>query len=270
MSTILKALKKLEREQETRPSSGAASAIPDFNASQSVQQTAKQIRFRGLGLKMSIVAGVLVALGAVVYFYPSNSSPVHPQASRQVQQTARSRATASPARPSDHAEAQISKPRTAFSAGTAKTGFEGQRRDSHPRKSFPVAEPGKFESTSRMKDLASQTEPSAKPQKPPVPKEPPASPKGTESPAALPTIRVPRQASKESDLYAGTERLRDGRLKVQAIAWSSDAGDRMAVINNRVVREGDTLESFTILAIEPDEVVAKEGPKLWKVAFGSP
>ena len=74
-----------------------------------------------------------------------------------------------------------------------------------------------------------------------------------------------------SDTYAETPALIDGRLKVHAIAWSPMVEERMAVVNNRVVYEGDSVDSFVVVAIRPDDVVVREKDKgLWKVAFGRP
>jgi hypothetical protein len=65
-------------------------------------------------------------------------------------------------------------------------------------------------------------------------------------------------------------RLTDGRLKVQAIAWAPDARDRMAVVNTHIVREGQTVEGFSIVAIEEDAVVVRESGQSYRVPFGRP
>lgn len=59
----------------------------------------------------------------------------------------------------------------------------------------------------------------------------------------------------------------DSRLELQAIAWSIDAKKRIAVINGRVVREGATIEGVSIARIGKDEVVVLEGKELWKLVF---
>jgi hypothetical protein len=75
----------------------------------------------------------------------------------------------------------------------------------------------------------------------------------------------------ENSLDASAERMTDGRLKVQAIVWSPTPEDRMAVINSAVVREGGTLEGFTIVGIGENAVYVREdGGGLLKVPFGKP
>ncbi|MBW1700499.1 MAG: general secretion pathway protein GspB [Deltaproteobacteria bacterium] len=59
----------------------------------------------------------------------------------------------------------------------------------------------------------------------------------------------------------------DSRLELQAIAWSIDAKKRIAVINGRVVREGATIDGVSIARIGKDEVVVLEGKELWKLVF---
>lgn len=80
-----------------------------------------------------------------------------------------------------------------------------------------------------------------------------------------------QEKKKTADTYENTPPLTDGRVKVQAIAWSPEVEDRMAVVNSRVVHEGDTLDDFFVVAIRPDDVVVREKEKgLWKVVFGRP
>ncbi|MEJ2038945.1 MAG: hypothetical protein P8X55_08430 [Desulfosarcinaceae bacterium] len=60
----------------------------------------------------------------------------------------------------------------------------------------------------------------------------------------------------------------DGRLKVQAIAWSPVAEECMAVVNDRIVHQGDAVDGFSVLAVEADQLVVRSGGWLWAVAFG--
>lgn len=75
----------------------------------------------------------------------------------------------------------------------------------------------------------------------------------------------------ESTIYANAERMTDGRLKVQAIVWSETPEDRMAVVNNRTVREGGTIDGFSVVGIGEDAIFVREdGTRLIKVLFGGP
>jgi hypothetical protein len=76
---------------------------------------------------------------------------------------------------------------------------------------------------------------------------------------------------RSSDAFENAPPLTDGRLKVHAIAWSPTVEERMAVVNNRVIYEGDSVDNFVVVAIRPDDVVVREKDKgLWKVVFGRP
>ncbi len=86
---------------------------------------------------------------------------------------------------------------------------------------------------------------------------------------AQPRPQPPPAASQDSNLFANAERMTDGRLKVQAIVWAPAPADRMAVVNSNVVREGGTLEGFSVVGIGEDAVYVREGGgRLLKVPFG--
>ena len=56
-------------------------------------------------------------------------------------------------------------------------------------------------------------------------------------------------------------------LKLQAISWASAPGDRLAVINGNITREGTSLEGYSIVQIDKDEVVVRKGSEQWKLVF---
>jgi len=63
------------------------------------------------------------------------------------------------------------------------------------------------------------------------------------------------------------EQIDETGLKLHAIAWSSDPQKRIAVINGRIVREGESIEGFSVTHIGAEEVVVREGEKAWKLVF---
>lgn len=83
---------------------------------------------------------------------------------------------------------------------------------------------------------------------------------------------APAPSQKPSaDTYDKTPVLTGGQLKVHAIAWSASLEDRMAVINSRVVHEGDSVDGFGVVAIRPEDVVVRDKEKgLFRVVFGRP
>ena len=62
--------------------------------------------------------------------------------------------------------------------------------------------------------------------------------------------------------------IEGGKLKLQALAWTDDVARRMAVINDRIVHEGDSVDGYQVLKIRKDDVIVKENGKSWSLAFG--
>ena len=61
--------------------------------------------------------------------------------------------------------------------------------------------------------------------------------------------------------------LNDPEMKLQAVTWSKEPQKRIAVINNRILREGDMVLGYYIAAINQDDVdISREGKK-WKLSF---
>jgi hypothetical protein len=71
----------------------------------------------------------------------------------------------------------------------------------------------------------------------------------------------------EDKKFASAKIMEDSKMELQAIAWSIDPEKRIAVINGRVVREGASLEGFTITRIGKDEVFVVQRNELLKLVF---
>ena len=63
-------------------------------------------------------------------------------------------------------------------------------------------------------------------------------------------------------------RLDESKLKLQAIAWSKIAAQRIAVINGRIVREGESVDGFVVNQIRQEDVVVNDGSASWQLEFG--
>jgi FtsZ-interacting cell division protein ZipA len=63
-------------------------------------------------------------------------------------------------------------------------------------------------------------------------------------------------------------RLDDDKLKLQAIAWSKSAAQRIAVINGHVVREGESVAGFSVNQIRQEDVIVNDGTESWQLEFG--
>lgn len=72
----------------------------------------------------------------------------------------------------------------------------------------------------------------------------------------------------EDQQYDQTPLLSDGRLKIQALVWSKNPVNRFAVINDRVVKTGGIINDvFSVAYIGNNFVIVHEGNKQWKVEF---
>lgn len=56
-------------------------------------------------------------------------------------------------------------------------------------------------------------------------------------------------------------------LTLQAISWSTDAAGRIAVINGQVCREGDQVDGYIVRQIDPDDVIVSNDATTGKLSF---
>jgi type II secretory pathway component PulC len=80
--------------------------------------------------------------------------------------------------------------------------------------------------------------------------------------------RKPAVAARKTTKARTYAKLTDAKIKLQALAWSSDATRRMAVINGRIVREGESMDGYQINQIRQDDVVVSDGRQSWRLEFG--
>ncbi len=59
----------------------------------------------------------------------------------------------------------------------------------------------------------------------------------------------------------------DPRISLQALVWAPEAAGRFVVINNRLIKEGGTLDNIVVLEINRDEVLLSEGAERWYQPF---
>ena len=86
---------------------------------------------------------------------------------------------------------------------------------------------------------------------------------GKRTASRKPAVLSPK--TREIRTYA---KLNDSKIKLQALAWSSDAARRMAVINGRIVREGESMDGYQINQIRQEDVVVSDGRQSWSLEFG--
>lgn len=78
-------------------------------------------------------------------------------------------------------------------------------------------------------------------------------------------IRTP---SRKADLRPKSLTPIEGtQLILQAISWDKNSENRIAVINNRIVREGESVDGFIVTLIGEDDVSVRKGGNEWKLMF---
>lgn len=135
-----------------------------------------------------------------------------------------------------------------------------------PSPSLPPAKLPESPPKTDIKEEAHQIKPSEKP--PGLKKESPEEP-----PTRQDTVQEikPEPASapmeKSTPVKKEPALLQDGALIIQAISWSKTPSDRVAVINNTVVSEGDTVQDYRILSIAPDEIILERSNRKFRLSF---
>ena len=61
--------------------------------------------------------------------------------------------------------------------------------------------------------------------------------------------------------------LKDANLNLQAISWNKEKEKRIAVIDGRICREGDSVGEYTLKQINPDDVVLSKAGTTGKIVF---
>lgn len=59
----------------------------------------------------------------------------------------------------------------------------------------------------------------------------------------------------------------DPRIDLQALVWGEESDKRFVVINNRLVKEGGSVDKIVVVKINPDDVLLAEGAERWHEEF---
>lgn len=249
MSSILNALKKLEREspQEARdvfpnnPVPGAGMPQPPlFHWG---------IRIGGLALLLLLAAGT----GMWISHAPENipESPA-PEIARfrvpdpPIPVPLARKPAAAPASPSMPSESPG--PKAAHVSGP----MAGLRT---PKSGESTVRTGEFAKTPPA-ETAHPTAPSSQP--------PPPGPARASAPPSPEPAKPPMRLPETPPVFP---LLADVNVHLQAVAWSSRVEKRMAVINGSIVREGDAVNGYTLERINRDDIILRKGPRSWVLPF---
>lgn len=239
MSTILKALKRLE----TEPSN--SDKLPSMSRQTRSQwfagRTRRRVRILWL---LIIVLLVSVSAGGFFWYRIPNVANLF-DSSTEINKIARKIPSAKP-KPPDKAVKTESDPKTTPPLRSRRPVATTQKRSS-----VPVTVKTPIETTQQPTPL-----PVVQTPRKPATRRP--------SPESRPTKE---KLSPGSEAKQSPPNLADSSYTLQAIAWSKNPNERLAVINGLVLREGDGIEGITVTQIGTNEVIVQKGSSLWKLVF---
>ncbi len=256
MSSILKALKKIEESAPNEPGPGQAVAFEPQSVFRS-RLREKKTAARGLAYGAAAVGLVLAAV-LVLRFLPQDPPPAGGPPTA---------ATAGPAAggmkeirgkipaqaPSPSPPAPVADPDPGLGRTSGEPGPGAVQQPAPPpldARAPAIAKPMRARRSETAAAPAKEERPFL------VRKE--ATP--TESPSAA-------RAAPAKTAEDGFDRLDESKLKVMAIAWSQDPNRRIAVINGRIIKEGESVDGYSVTRIRKDDIIVGDGSKSWRVVF---
>jgi hypothetical protein len=244
LSTILKALKHID---QTTPPEDLQSWPPKINTKETVKSRVQKIR-----LNRKVYLAALLTLPASTG--PSENGPVYqtkiyPPASKQTKDPAADMAHQRADIKSAPKQTQMDKQSEPLPRMPAR-----QKADKNPI--FTAT--GKTETLPKSPSSTSRISPSQ------TADHKKAVRSKTRASAALPPKKSRSAVKQDSRSY---RRLDDSKLQLQAIAWSKKAAQRIAVINGHIVREGESVEGFSVTQIRQDDIIVNDGTQSWQVEF---
>jgi general secretion pathway protein B len=219
MSTILKALRKLETQSRPSPDSGGASPLRKISIPAETCAARIPVRVRATAIVL-----LIAAVAVFGWLRWPKEKPVAPPGGGAPIETSVSPASAEADSPG-HAAGT-----TEWTAAVAPQRAVGQAPPSWPLATAP-----------RPADKIEEAE------------------------GASPLDPVSGGRERPVDV---THPAAGGTLTVQAIAWSAEKRNRVAVINGQVLHEGEAIGRIRLSRIEKDHVVLIDDGRSWKVEFG--
>jgi hypothetical protein len=237
VSSILKALKKVE-------TAGPEAAGP--RPSLRLAPEPPPSLWRRRPFLLSALAGGLLLAAVAAYYLAARFETSAPESAVGAGRTVQARLPAAPAPPSapPPAPAPASAPPIAVAA-PAEPPVEATP---------PVQAPPP---TTRLRPR--DTVPGAPAATDSRPAPAPRGPSGQERPAPVRPAPAPTRSAEDN-----LSRLDDSKLKVMAIAWAEDPGRRIAVVNGHIVREGESVDGYTVTRIRRDDLVVSDGSRSWR------
>ena len=247
MSTILNALKRLEDEDRTE----AGEHIPAAMAGRAAV-SGKKLRLR----LVLILAGVAMLAGAAVFWGYLDRSP--------------DKNTSPEAVPPEPRVAAAPRESTRKASTSAPIPAGGRPQAIPQNQGLRGRRAAKSTTQARVNAKTALTAPTYMP---PDPERKNINARSTEplpeEQAALARPNPAAPPSAPQDAYARAEVLPKDALQLQAISWSDMPGERITIIAGQILREGQTIEGYSVIAIRPDDVILEKAGKWWKLVYGS-
>lgn len=275
MSTILNALKKLEQEHKSYKKGDSLQSQQHVYMNRHVLAPASwRDRFGRFNIRWTWVAIALIGLVIGFVVAGPDPAPAPPAANSSSQNVARAEHPAQDSHTTVHPV-----PDNAPARDERALPKPPSRPDPIADKA-PSTEPAPLETeiienppvkAARHQHKTTRTDPPPSSVRKPEPKTSPSAPPASTAQQSVTTdVPDPKPvAQKPNPRFAQAQHLTDGRLEVQAIAWSPVVEDCMAVINNQIIHQGDSVDGFSVVEIGEDKVLVKEGPQYYVVYFGS-
>ena len=269
MSTILKALKRVD--QSTPPPDDWQSGPSMIDTKKAVRGRLFRIWLQRKAVVALIVAVVAIAAGWLIYSQKDRLiSTIGPHSPSEKPPFFQAKIEP-PRQPERTAPQQTTPLNRRQTSGSAKAGRERDRaeRQSPTSSSSPSAQQNLSNQMTTLtpRARAPESKSAARSSVSGSPKDGPgdSGQSRIRSPAT-----APAQTSKSRAVPAARSypRLDNAELKLQAIAWSNVAAERIAVINDRIVHEGESVKGYSINQIRQDDVVVNDGTQSWQLEFG--
>lgn len=270
MSTILKALKRVD--QTTPPPDDLQSWPPRVDTKEAVRGRLYRIWLQRKVVVALILVVIVIAAGWVVYSQKDVFISKIGSHNGSEKPSVFHAKIEPPPRESNHpAPQQADSPNRRKTRSRVKPGSDSVRTErspaAQPRSPLRQEDNSDRITASTPQAQTAETRQSAKSS---IPRKPEAKTSGSDRGEGRPPAPAPARRSKATAAQAARsyQRLDDEKLKLQAIAWSNVAAQRIAVINNRIVREGESVEGFSIDQIRQEDVIVNDGNQLWQLEFG--
>ena len=241
MSSILKALKKIEQEE----SRGGKETHVWPNAVQSARQTVKTEGRKKTVLISLTLFCVFLAAGVIYLGSKMNRLDTPEKNTDRVVET-------------DSTTGRQSKPTISPNPVTAKPpgAMSHQQQNQAPEKAAP-----------NIEDTQPAIEPKKNLETPfPVMEQADSSASSKDDGLMDSDVGIAEPAVTD-DGRALPEIKNDSRIKIQAIAWAEEPDRRFVVINNTIVKEGGSIDGITVVSIEDNIVLFNEGGNEWRQRF---